>query len=268
MVAHSSLTEEDNGYEAQEPVQEAVVVPFTITELASFGVPDNNPHDLDSESERKAYYDNLHLDPNLDTYSPNDVHLSLVNNGNDAALRDYISDMDANSGMASKDNNVTARLGDAMMQAPDNSTADEMLSQDASFRGKENAMEERQENHHLNEDEAESYVYMPPDDEYSLEQLKDQMVQDMLELDGIDESDVQMVLAADAAGDIAATMKALDAVADKYDLGDMKDGVELMQVGLDDMLEEANEVATVVHGIKPPEDNYNQEVTLGLPQFT
>lgn len=93
---------------------------------------DDNPNDLDSAEEREAYFANIHLDPNLAKYSPNDIHLNVVNSGNEGtydAAGEYIA---AASGRGSQFVQTLARNTDDNQQALDKSVHDEMKSADIS----------------------------------------------------------------------------------------------------------------------------------------
>lgn len=91
---------------------------------------DDNPNDLDSAAEREAYFQGIHLDPNLAKYSPNDIHLNVVNSGNEETYDMAGEYIGGASGRASQHNNVLAGNVDDNQQALDKSVADEMKSKD------------------------------------------------------------------------------------------------------------------------------------------
>ncbi|MDH5722532.1 MAG: hypothetical protein OEY94_04315 [Alphaproteobacteria bacterium] len=113
-------------------------------------------------------YKKLHWNIGDRNISPNDKHLILVNSGNDDALREYMETMDTNGGRSSNNNNVTARLGDAMVEGIDRSTADEMLSGDTSFVAKKESFEERKADHYSNDDPPKTVNEVkPPEDTFA-----------------------------------------------------------------------------------------------------
>lgn len=134
---------------------------WTISELAALADDPSYTAGVD--------YANLHLnidDPNI---SPNDKHLILVNSGNDDALKAYMDDISAsNSGRSSNLNSGTAELGDAMMQAPENSVHDPKMHRDTAFSSKAERAEERQANHHSSDDPpATANEVKPPENTFA-----------------------------------------------------------------------------------------------------
>ncbi len=93
---------------------------------------DNNPNDLDSAAEREAYFEGITTDPDLQKYSPNDIHLSVVNSGNEGTYDQAGEYIAGASGRASQHNNVLAGNVDDNQEALDKSVADEMKSADLS----------------------------------------------------------------------------------------------------------------------------------------
>ena len=97
---------------------------------------DNDPNDLDSAAEREAYFEGIATDPNLQKYSPNDIHLNVVNSGSEGTYDQAGEYIGGASGRASQHNNVLARNIDDNQEALDKSVADEMRSSDLSAKGR------------------------------------------------------------------------------------------------------------------------------------